>query len=113
LKDWMFAHVYQLEVVDETQRARAVICALFDKFMENPKLMKGEYAELCQAQDRSTPALVKDLTDVRQIAAGNWHSLASKTDGTLWAWGNNTTGQLGDGTTTTRSAPVLVKGVQQ
>ena len=41
------------------------------------------------------------------IAAGN-HSLFIKSDGTLWAWGNNGYGQLGDGTTTNRSVPVQV-----
>ena len=30
------------------------------------------------------------------IAAGEYHTLAIKSDGTLWAWGNNDYGQLGD-----------------
>lgn len=42
------------------------------------------------------------------IAAGQRHSLALKPDGTVWAWGTNTNGQLGDGTTTQRNAPVQV-----
>ena len=41
------------------------------------------------------------------MAAGDDHTVAVKTDGTLWAWGS-TTGQLGDGTTTDRSSPVQV-----
>jgi hypothetical protein len=40
------------------------------------------------------------------VAAGYSHSLAVKADGTVWAWGYNGYGQLGDGTTTNRSAPV-------
>jgi len=39
---------------------------------------------------------------------GLTHSLATKTDGTLWAWGTNTQGQLGLGDTTDRSSPVQV-----
>lgn len=48
---------------------------------------------------------------VAGIAAGHNHNLAVKTDGTVWAWGENDFGQLGDGTTTNRSAPVKVSGV--
>jgi alpha-tubulin suppressor-like RCC1 family protein len=45
---------------------------------------------------------------VKSAAAGNGHSLILKTDGTLWACGDNTFGQLGDGTTTKRSTPKFV-----
>lgn len=37
-----------------------------------------------------------------QISAGYEHSAGIKSDGTLWTWGKNTAGQLGDGTTTNR-----------
>jgi uncharacterized delta-60 repeat protein len=43
-----------------------------------------------------------------QISAGMRHTVAVKTDGTLWAWGGNDSGQLGDGTTTQRLAPVQI-----
>ena len=39
------------------------------------------------------------------VAAGIYHSLAVKSDGTVWAWGDNYYGQLGDGTTTTTVRP--------
>ena len=48
------------------------------------------------------------LSDVVAIAKGRGHSLALKSDGTVWAWGHNIYGQLGDGTTTTRTTPVPV-----
>ena len=34
--------------------------------------------------------------------------MAIKTDGTLWSWGYNNKGQLGDGTTINKSSPVQV-----
>ena len=45
------------------------------------------------------------------VAAGNWHSLAVKSDGTVWAWGTNSVGELGDGTTTSCDTPVQVSGL--
>jgi alpha-tubulin suppressor-like RCC1 family protein len=39
------------------------------------------------------------------------HSLALKTDGTVWAWGDNHWGQLGDGTNTDRQMPVQTKNL--
>ncbi|MFI6532257.1 RCC1 domain-containing protein [Nonomuraea sp. NPDC050547] len=45
-----------------------------------------------------------------KVAAGAAHALAVAGDGTLWAWGANGDGQLGDGTTTNRPSPVQVPG---
>src|SRR5471032_2976079 len=42
------------------------------------------------------------------IAAGEYHTVALRADGTLWAWGNNQNGQLGDGTQTNRSVPTKI-----
>jgi M6 family metalloprotease-like protein len=46
------------------------------------------------------------ITVTTKIAAGARHSLALKSNGTVWAWGNNSDGQLGDETTTNRTIPV-------
>jgi len=45
------------------------------------------------------PQQVIDLSDVKAIAGGNFHSLALLTNGTLRAWGGNQQGQLGNGKT--------------
>ncbi len=45
------------------------------------------------------------------LAAGDGHTVALKSDGTVWAWGDNRKGQLGDGTTTNRATPVQVHGL--
>lgn len=50
------------------------------------------------------------LTDVASIVAGKQFTVAVKFDGTVWAWGSNSWGQLGDNTNTDRSAPVQVLG---
>jgi len=42
------------------------------------------------------------------LAAGSYHSLAFKADGGLWAWGNNSQSQLGDGLTSDSSVPVPI-----
>ncbi|MBO9600231.1 MAG: hypothetical protein J7559_20740 [Cohnella sp.] len=51
-----------------------------------------------------TPSLVQGLTDVIDVAGGMGHSLALKKDGTVWAWGANHDGQLGNGTKSKMSA---------
>ena len=63
---------------------------------------------------RHTPVQVSGLgsgSGVTAIATGFTHSLVLKSDGTVLAWGNNSGGQIGDGTTTRRSAPVQVSGL--
>lgn len=48
------------------------------------------------------------LTGIVAIAVGQFHSLVLTAGGTVLAWGDNTYGQIGDGTMTLRSAPVAV-----
>ena len=45
---------------------------------------------------------------VVQVSAGYYHSLILKADGSLWAFGGNNNGQLGDGTTAQRNAPIQI-----
>lgn len=54
------------------------------------------------------PIQVGNEKDWKYIATKYDHCLAIKNDGTLWAWGNNVTGQLGDGTNINRSVPTQV-----
>lgn len=55
--------------------------------------------------------VVEPLGEVKRIAAGGFHSCALKTDGTVWCWGRNDEGQLGDGTVESRAAPEQVVGL--
>jgi len=59
--------------------------------------------------DRHAPVQIRVGAEWAYISAtGHGHTLAVKTDGSLWAWGNNMNGQLGDGTTEQRNSPVRV-----
>jgi len=67
---------------------------------------------------RHTPVQVNGLTNVTAISAGGTnsgepHTMALRSDGTVWAWGSNWNGRLGlgDGTTTDRHIPVQVNGL--
>nr|QOR60370.1 hypothetical protein [Bathycoccus sp. RCC716 virus 2] len=71
------------------------------------------------ATSHDTPVQVKGvggtgyLANIIQISSGGngYHALALTSSGTVYAWGNNNAGGLGDGTNTDRNTPVQVKGV--
>jgi alpha-tubulin suppressor-like RCC1 family protein len=48
------------------------------------------------------------MDDVIAVSAGTARTMAIKSDGSLWGWGDNFFGQLGDGTTTARRSPVHI-----
>ena len=61
--------------------------------------------------NRSSPSQVGGGTDWATVmAGGEYSSAAIKTDGTLWTWGNNAYGQLGDNSVVYKSSPVQVPG---
>src|SRR5689334_3690002 len=43
----------------------------------------------------TSPVAIDGMTDIATLAAGLSHTLALKTDGTVWSWGSNTVGALG------------------
>ncbi len=62
----------------------------------------------------AVPTPITGMTQVAQIAAGYHFSLALRADGTVWSWGNNTHGELGQGTQSvayTRSPPAPLPGL--
>jgi len=65
---------------------------------------------------RPSPAPLFGFSDIEAMATGSWWgSLVSlyglRSDGTVWAWGDNYFGQLGDGSTVMRLGPVQVLGL--
>ena len=57
-----------------------------------------------------TLATAFDCLQASLVDGGEGHSIAVQSDGTVWSWGRNNQGQLGDATTTNRSIPVEVSG---
>lgn len=58
----------------------------------------GQLGEKCATSTCLTPFKLDDSTEWSAVAAGAYHTLALKKDGSLWAWGDNSVGQLGIGT---------------
>src|SRR5580698_9899622 len=76
------------------------------------RLLRTFAASLCMAAV-SVLALphAQALTVTPVVEAGSAHSIALKFDGTVWTWGSNAYGQLGNGNNTDSSTPVQVKGL--
>ena len=53
---------------------------------------------------------VPGLNNVAAISSNWGNTLVMREDGSVWSWGDNTFGQIGDGTTTDRATPVQVRG---
>ena len=59
--------------------------------------------------DRNAPVLVSGGSTIwKQVAVGEQFVVALRTDGTLWSWGFNQNGQLGDGTTVSHATPAKI-----
>ncbi|MEN9574272.1 MAG: Hemolysin, plasmid [Verrucomicrobiota bacterium] len=64
----------------------------------------GQMGQGATGSPITAPTQVPGLTDVVDIVAAGQHTLALKSDGTLWSWGNNSNGELGRGNVGTADA---------
>ena len=73
-------------------------------------MANGGLLMIMETYGENTPVKVSNLSNVTAVAGGGYHSLAMKSDGTVWAWGGSDYyGQLGNGTTKSPSpTPVQV-----
>jgi len=71
----------------------------------------GQLGDGTTKDPRLVAAQVMGLTGITSVAGYATDSYALKSDGTVWAWGSNSTGFCGDGTTTERHTPVQVSGL--
>ena len=68
----------------------------------------GQLGDGTKVREQATPVRSVPGDDWKQVTTAGPHSVALKRDGTLWSWGNNWAGQLGDGTTNYSHVPVQV-----
>jgi alpha-tubulin suppressor-like RCC1 family protein len=72
--------------------------------------VNGQVGDNTNVQKSSPVSVVGGFTDWIQASAGGNHSLGVRANGTLWAWGSNANGVLGDNTIVNKSSPVSVVG---
>jgi alpha-tubulin suppressor-like RCC1 family protein len=69
----------------------------------------GQLGDGAPAATRRAPTQVFALAGLRALSAHGQHACALRDDETLWCWGDNSQGQLGDGTFTSNGRPVRVQ----
>jgi alpha-tubulin suppressor-like RCC1 family protein len=70
----------------------------------------GELGDDTIVNKSSPVSVVGGFTDWIQVSCGGSHSVGLRANGTAWAWGFGTSGQLGDNTEVDKSSPVSVIG---
>jgi len=68
----------------------------------------GQIGDGTSGTNRTAPVTVNNVSSIIEVGAGQYHSVAVSSDGVVWVWGDNASGQIGDGTTTNRLDPVKV-----
>ncbi|NLK00231.1 MAG: hypothetical protein GX318_03200 [Clostridia bacterium] len=71
----------------------------------------GQFGDGQSGDEIITPIQIEELEGMAEITPGRYHTVALKEDGTVWAWGKNDVGQLGDGTLEDSTVPVQVVGL--
>ncbi|HPW56369.1 MAG: SUMF1/EgtB/PvdO family nonheme iron enzyme [Thermoanaerobaculaceae bacterium] len=74
---------------------------------------EGQLGYVTSWQVSEQPKAIPNLDGIVAVAAGYWHSLALSSTGEVWSWGSNMRGQLGSGSTASRTAPAKVQGLPQ
>ena len=69
---------------------------------------EGRLGQNSSTISKSSPVQIGSLTTWSEVDGGEGHSMAVKTDGTMWLWGKNNYGQIGDNTVVYRSSPVQI-----
>lgn len=71
----------------------------------------GQLGNNSTTESSYAPVQASGLTGVVAVSAGGFHTVALKSDGSVWAWGNNSNGQLGNSSTVNSLVPVRVSAL--
>jgi alpha-tubulin suppressor-like RCC1 family protein len=71
----------------------------------------GQISDGVTVTGSSLPIQITGLSNIIAVASGGYHNLALRNDGTVWSWGLNNYGQLGNGTTPLAQIPQQVTGI--
>jgi alpha-tubulin suppressor-like RCC1 family protein len=71
----------------------------------------GQLGNPAAGGSSATPVQATGVSGMTAVAAGLFHTMALRSDGTVWVWGNNDAGELGNGTTTLSTTAIQVMGV--
>ena len=65
----------------------------------------GQFGDGYDAYNSTVIVAVSQITDFAYIAAGNANTCGQRVNGSVYCWGNNESGQLGNGTNVSKNAP--------
>lgn len=71
----------------------------------------GEIGQGSWSYSIPSPTQVPGLSGITDISTGRFHNVALTSTGTVWSWGSNAYGEIGDGTTEDALSPVQMPGI--
>lgn len=110
-----FENVFKYAQVEDLKKIRIAVGAEHSMLLDHTGKLhvwgngaKGQLGIDLGPKTLSYNILEMSGNNWKEIASGDYHNLAIKTDGTLWAWGSNEKGQLGDNSQINRNLPIQI-----
>ncbi len=94
--------------LDDIEPSKSLPGNIDEMYVYNRVLTDSEITALYNLEDPIATVTTPTIGCWRDVKVGYNHMVGLKYDGTIWAWGLNNNGQLGNGTTTNSSTPVQV-----
>jgi alpha-tubulin suppressor-like RCC1 family protein len=99
---------YKIRVVSSNPAVTSADNGSILNIKSSPVVTAATNSPVCSGSQLNLTSSATNIAQWVMVTAGNSHSLGIKSDGTLWAWGLNSDGQLGNGNTTNSNTPVQI-----